>query len=132
MSAELNWLTWTVIMTGFLFFPYVLNRIGVRGLFGAMGNPRKDDLPEADWAQRAMRAHANAVENLVVFAPLVLMVELVGANSDLTAFGAALYFWSRLIHYTVYTLGIPIVRTLSFFTGLFGEVLLMIALIGAM
>jgi uncharacterized MAPEG superfamily protein len=132
MSAELNWLTWTVIMTAFFFLPYVLNRINVRGLFGAMGNPRKDDLPESEWAQRAMRAHANAVENLVVFAPLVLMVELVGANSGVTAFGAALYFWARLVHYTVYTLGIPIVRTLSFFAALFGEILLMTALIGAM
>ncbi|MES1992016.1 MAG: MAPEG family protein [Pseudomonadota bacterium] len=132
MSAELNWLTWTVIMTAFFFFPYVLNRIKVRGLFGTMGNPRKDDLPESDWARRAMRAHANAVENLVIFAPLVLMVELVGANSGVTAFGAALYFWARLIHYTVYTLGIPVVRTLSFFAGLFGQVLLMVALIGAM
>ena len=132
MSAELFWLTWTVIMTAFFFFPYVLNRIKVRGLFGAMGNPRKDDLPESDWARRAMRAHTNAVENLVVFAPLVLMVELVGANSGVTAFGAALYFWARLIHYTVYTLGVPIVRTLSFFAGLFGQVLLMVALFGAM
>lgn len=132
MSAELNWLTWTVVMTAFFFLPYVLNRINVRGLFGAMGNPRKDDLPESEWAQRAMRAHANAVENLVVFAPLVLMVELVGANSGVTAFGAALYFWARLVHYTVYTLGIPIVRTLSFFAALFGEILLMTALIGAM
>lgn len=132
MSAELNWLTWTVVMTAFFFLPYVLNRINVRGLFGAMSNPRKDDLPESEWAQRAMRAHANAVENLVVFAPLVLMVELVGANSGVTAFGAALYFWARLVHYTVYTLGIPIVRTLSFFAALFGEILLMTALIGAM
>jgi uncharacterized MAPEG superfamily protein len=132
MSAELFWLTWTVILTAFLFLPYVLNRIGIRGLFGAMGNPRADDLPESDWAQRAMRAHANAVENLVVFAPLVFVVELVGANSGMTAFGAALYFWARLAHCLVYTLGIPIVRTLSFFAGLFGEVLLIIALIGAM
>ncbi|HMM44301.1 MAG TPA: MAPEG family protein [Candidatus Macondimonas sp.] len=132
MSAELFWLTWTVILTAFMFFPYVLNRIAIRGLFGAMGNPRSDDLPESDWARRAMRAHANAVENLVVFAPLVLMVELVGANSGLTAFGAALYFWARLVHYAVYAMGIPIVRTLSFFAGLAGEVLLMIALIGAM
>lgn len=132
MSVELKWLAWTVIMTAFFFLPYVLNRISIRGLFGAMSNPRKDDLPESDWAQRAMRAHANAVENLVIFAPLVLMVEWVGINSGMTAWGAAIYFWARLVHYTVYTLGIPIVRTLSFFIGLFGQVLLMMALMGAM
>lgn len=132
MSAELFWLTWTVILTAFFFVPYVLNRISIRGLFGAMGNPRKDDLPESDWAQRAMRAHANAVENLVVFAPLVLLIELVGANSAMTGFGAALYFWGRLAHYVIYTLGIPIARTLSFFAALLGEVLLMVALLGAM
>ncbi len=130
MSAEIFWLALTAIATGLMFAPYVLNRIQVRGLFGAMSNPRADDLPESDWAQRAMRAHGNAVENLVVFTALIVAVEASGANSGLTAFAAALFFWARLAHYLIYTAGIPIARTFAFGVGLFAEILLVLGLLG--
>ena len=39
MTRELFWLTLTVILTGLLWVPYVLNRCQVRGLGGAMANP---------------------------------------------------------------------------------------------
>ena len=35
MTRELFWLTLTVILTGLLWVPYVLNRCQVRGLGGA-------------------------------------------------------------------------------------------------
>ncbi|MGH9807223.1 MAG: MAPEG family protein, partial [Terriglobia bacterium] len=35
MSRELMWLTLTVILTGLLWIPYILDRIIVRGLMGA-------------------------------------------------------------------------------------------------
>ncbi|HJO35625.1 MAG TPA: MAPEG family protein [Gammaproteobacteria bacterium] len=130
MSAEIFWLALTAIATGLMFLPYVLNRIQVRGLFGAMSNPRADDLPESEWAQRAMRAHGNAVENLVVFTALIVAVEASGANSGLTAFAAALFFWARLAHYLIYTAGIPIARTLAFGIGLLAEILLVLGLLG--
>ncbi|NGX98145.1 MAG: hypothetical protein G4V63_23950, partial [Candidatus Afipia apatlaquensis] len=56
-----------------LWVPYVLNRCQVRGLGGAMANPSRNDKPLAEWANRLLFAHDNAVENLVVFAPLVLI-----------------------------------------------------------
>jgi uncharacterized MAPEG superfamily protein len=52
--------------------PYILDRVMVRGVMGAMANPSPSDKPQAAWAQRMMAAHTNAVENLVIFAPLVL------------------------------------------------------------
>ena len=45
-----------------------------------------------------------------------------------TVFAAALYFWSRLAHVVVYTLGIPVLRTLSFTAGFVAEVLLVLAI----
>ena len=39
MTKELLWLTLTVILTGLLWVPYILDRIMVRGLMGAMANP---------------------------------------------------------------------------------------------
>ena len=41
MTAELMWLTLTVILTGVLWIPYILDRIMVRGLMGAMENPKR-------------------------------------------------------------------------------------------
>jgi len=45
-----------------------------------------------------------------------------------TAFACALYFWSRLVHGVVYTLGIPVLRTLSFAAGFVAQVLLVLAI----
>ena len=55
----------------------------------------------------------SAVENLVIFAPLVLTARALSITTTMTAFACALYFWSRLTYVVVYTLGIPVLRTLS-------------------
>jgi hypothetical protein len=43
MSSELFWLALTVAMTGLFWVPYILDRIMVRGLMGAMANPSPSD-----------------------------------------------------------------------------------------
>ena len=128
MSTEIFWLTLTVPMTGLLWAPYILDRIMVRGLMGAMANPSPKDKGQSPWARRLMAAHTNAVENLVIFAPLVLTARALGIATAATAFACALYFWSRLAHVVVYTLGIPVLRTLSFAAGFVAEVLLVLAI----
>lgn len=132
MSQELSWLAWTVLMTAFFPFPYVLNRIAVRGLMATMANPSPGDKPLAAWAERAQRAHANAVENLVLFVPAVLAVQVLGRNSALTAGACALYFGARLLHYVAYTAGIPVLRTLCYFAGLVAILLLVLRALGLM
>ena len=117
MSAEFFWLVLTVAMTGLFWVPYILDRIGARGLMGTMANPSPGDKPQSVWAQRMMAAHTNAVENLAVFAPLVLVAQALHISTPATAFACILYFWSRLVHFVVYTLGIPVLRTLSFAGG---------------
>ncbi len=128
MPAELFWLTLTVAMTGLIWVPYIFDRIAVRGLMGAMANPSALDKPQSDWAKRMMAAHANAVENLVVFAPLVLTAHALGIQNAATAVAAAVFFWARLAHLVVYTLGIPVLRTLSFAVGWAAQVVLALAI----
>lgn len=132
MSKELFWLALTLGMTALFMFPYVLNRVAVRGLMGTMGNPSASDKPLAEWAQRAQRAHANAVENLVLFAPAAIAVHVAGLGNSLTATACALYFFSRLAHFIVYTLGIPGLRTLAFFGGWAGIAILVLRLLGVL
>ncbi len=128
MSTELFWLVLTVAMTGLIWVPYILDRLMVRGLIGALANPSPKDKPQSPWAQRMMAAHVNAVENLVIFAPLVLMARALSITTAATAFACALYFWSRLAHVVVYTFGIPVLRTLSFVGGFVAQVLLVLAI----
>ena len=128
MSREWFWLVLTVAMTGVFWVPYILDRIVVRGLMGAMANPAAGDKPQSGWAQRMLAAHTNAVENLVIFAPLVLVTQALGISTASTAFACTLYFWSRLAHVVVYTLGIPVLRTLSFAGGFVAQVMLFLAI----
>ena len=117
MSSSLIVLNLVLLATLLMVFPYVLNRIAIRGLAGAMANPHPDHAPLNDWAVRAKAAHDNAVENLVVFAPAMIVIELGGMTSTATTTAGLVYLGARVLHYVVYTLGIPVVRTLTFFLG---------------
>jgi uncharacterized MAPEG superfamily protein len=128
MTPELFWLTLTVILTGLLWVPYILNRVVVRGLSGSMANPSRDAKPHAAWATRLMFAHDNAVENLVVFAPLVLILAELDYSTKATVYACAVYFWARVAHLIVYTLGLPVFRTTAFVVGFAAQVVLALAI----
>jgi len=114
MTREIFWLTLSVVLTGLLWLPYIVDRIMVRGLMGALDNPKPKAKPQSDWAQRLYFAHTNAVDNLVLFAPLVLILDSRNISTTTTALACAVYFWARLVHAVVYAAGIPVLRTLSF------------------
>jgi len=132
MTRELFWLTLTVILTGLLWVPYIINRSQVRGLTGAMANPSRTDKPHAAWATRLMFAHDNAVENLVIFAPLVLILNATDYSTKWTALACAVYFWARLAHVIVYTLGLPVFRTLAFTVAFLAQAVLALAVFGVL
>jgi uncharacterized MAPEG superfamily protein len=113
MTSELMSLTWVVALSAVMWVPYILNTIMVRGLVDAVGYP-DNPKPLAPWAERMKKAHYNAVENLVVFAALVLMLNAAGVSNGTTVLACNIYFWARLVHLAVYTFGIPWLRTLSF------------------
>jgi len=100
--------------------PYILDRIATRGLMDAVGYPEHPK-PQSAWAQRMMKAHDNAVENLVVFAALVLAAHALGVSNGAIATAAVVYFWARVVHLAAYTFGIPWVRTLAFAVGFFAQ-----------
>lgn len=116
MSPELRYLALVAALTALLWVPYILNEIMVRGLVDAVGYPANPK-PLAPWAQRLKSAHYNAVENLVVFATLVLIASAAGIHHPAVATAAAVYFWARVVHALAYTLAVPWVRTLSFVVG---------------
>ena len=113
MTSELSSLIWVVALTAVMWVPYIINTIMVRGLIDAVGYPENPKSP-APWAVRMKAAHYNAVENLVVFAAVVLTLNAAGVSNETTVLACQLYFWARVVHYIVYAAGIPWVRTLAF------------------
>jgi uncharacterized MAPEG superfamily protein len=130
MTKELLWLTLTIILTGVLWVPYMIDRVQVRGLKGAMANPSRRDKAQSPWAERLYFAHTNAVDNLIIFAPLVLMLDALGHSTPATVWACAVYFFARLAHAIVYALGIPVARTLAFAVGFVCQAVLVLAVFG--
>lgn len=113
MTSELMSLTWVVALSAVMWVPYIVNSIMVQGLVDAVGYP-DNPKPLAPWAARMKKAHYNAVENLVVFATLVLTLNAAGISNETTVLACNIFFWARLVHLVVYTFGVPWLRTLSF------------------
>ncbi len=117
LSTEIYWLTVTTVFTSMLWAPHILQRILEMKPYAAFRDPRHDAATQAPWAQRSIRAHTNAVENLIIFGVLVLVLEITGAANGLTATAAKLYFISRVVHFAVYTFGVPWLRTPVYLFG---------------
>ena len=128
MASELMSLTAVTVLTAVLWMPYILNTIAVRGIVDAVGYP-EDPKPLSAWAAKMKAAHANAIENLVVFAALVLIANAAGVSNASTVMACEVYFWARLLHVASYTFAIPWVRTISFAVGFGCQMILAIALL---
>jgi len=116
MTTELSYLVLVTTLTALMWIPYILNMIAVRGIADAVGYP-ENPRPLAPWAAKMKAAHANAVENLVVFAALVLTAHATGVSNSATATACMIYFWARFVHWLAYTLAVPWVRTIAFVVG---------------
>lgn len=116
-SDEFYWLCLTLLMTAMMWIPYILNRMREQGVLNALWDPHGSTATTVAWANRMMRAHENAVENLVIFAPLVLLVEYAGLNNALTAAASMGYFYARLAHFLVFTFALPVLRVVTFLIG---------------
>ncbi|WP_437521545.1 MAPEG family protein [Sorangium sp. So ce726] len=76
------WLFATVALTACLWVPYVLDRMVRLGPARTFANPAPgNDAEQSAWALRARAAHASAVEGLVLFAPLALLLAAVNAGA---------------------------------------------------
>jgi len=123
MTTELTMLFYSVILTFVVIsIPAVLS-ILQNGLATQAG-PR-DDLPEPTaFIKRARRLQDNMIENMVLFVPLVLAVQVAGVNDAATAVGAQLFFVARVIHALIYWAGVPWVRPLAWAASLVGLVMI--------
>ena len=131
MSLDLKYL----LLSALLMFVQVL--IAAAGANQQVGLPtlagNREDLPAlTGWAGRARRAHLNMVENLVLFAALVLIIDDVGKANATSAMGAMIFFWGRLAYAVIYLAGITWLRTVAWFVSVIGMAMITWVLLQAM
>jgi uncharacterized MAPEG superfamily protein len=124
MSIDLQMLVWAAALTLVQMLIAVIGAQGQVSLPVLTGN--REEMPAlAGWAGRAARAHANMLENLVVFAIVVLVAQATSRANEMTALGAQLFFFARAVYALVYLIGIPWLRTAVWAVSIAGIVLVM-------
>lgn len=123
MTIDLQMLVWSAAL---MLVQMVAAAIGAHGQVGlpALAGNREDVPALTGWAGRARRAHLNMLENLVVFAIVVLVAQAAGKANSTTALGAMLFFWARLAYAVLYVAGVPWLRTAAWAVSMAGILLI--------
>ncbi len=122
MNSSLNLLVYAALLTWVTIM--IASTIRTRAwtlpnLMLVLGN--RDKLPPpTPLSGRADRAADNTLTNLVLFATLVIVAEMVAVDVRLVAAGATLFFWARVVYVPVYLIGIPYLRTLVWAVSIVG------------
>jgi len=123
MKPELNLLVWAVVLTVVQMLVAAQGAMNQVGFMRLVGN--REGMPEiTGWGGRAARAHRNMLENLVLFASLVLVAVLVGKTNDMTLLGAQIFFWARLAYAVIFVAGIIWVRTAAWAVSMAGLIVI--------
>jgi uncharacterized MAPEG superfamily protein len=131
MSLDFQMLVWSIALAFIQMLVAVSGCIFQVGLPKLAGN-RQGLPPMTGWVGRAQRAHLNMLENLVLFAPLVLIADITSRNNGVTELGAQIFFWARLVYAIVYIIGIPWLRTTIWGISVVGLVLIFVQLVSGL
>lgn len=124
MSVELTMLLYTVV----LFFVQLVAQVGaemVQQGAGYLLSARDEWQNPTGIAGRIERAYFNLLETMPPFAALILIALYTGKVNEMTALGAQIYFWGRVVYFPLYISGIPVVRTLSWLVSVVGMLMIL-------
>lgn len=128
LTPEISLLVWAIALAFAQMLVAATGSLQQVGMPTLIGN-REGMATLVGWAGRAKRAHHNMLENLVLFAGLVLAAHSAGISNDMTLLGAQLFFWGRLAYAAVYVIGLPWIRTGVWAISVIGMVLIFLQLV---
>ncbi|HEY0601222.1 MAPEG family protein [Brevundimonas sp.] len=128
MTPEFILLAFTLILALVQITAAVVARTAELGGKWNVGPRDAEVPPPGRVAGRLMRAQANLFETLPIFAAAVIMAHIAGKDGTLTALGAHLYFFGRLVYLPLYAFGVPYVRSLAWRAASAGLVMVIAAL----
>jgi uncharacterized MAPEG superfamily protein len=127
MSIELTMLCASVALLFVLVIIQATAGTQAQGALTMAGH--RDNLgPPSVWQSRTKRCVDNHREGLILFAPLILIAALTNTSSELTVYGAQMFFYSRVAHAIVYLAGWPYIRPVFWTIGIIGTAMVFIAL----
>ena len=132
LATEFYWLILTITMTCLLWIPQIIHSVLNVGPTKAFLYPDEATKHYAEWAKRSKAAHKNAVENLIIFAPLTILVVILETENEMTAITASVYFFARAIHFLMHTLSVPLMRTLMFLIGFACQIVMAFTILNVM
>ncbi len=128
MNTELTYLAATLVLAVLQILWADAARTRQYGLKWNTSARDGDMPPLAPMPGRLLRAQANLYETLPLFAAAILIAHVAGREGALTTWGAALYFWGRVVYLPLYAFGVPQIRSLVWTVSFAGLVLTIIAL----
>ena len=128
MTPEFILLALTLILALVQIGAAAMARTAELGVKWNAGPRDAESPPPGKIAGRLMRAQANLFETLPIFAAAVIMAHIAGKDGALTALGAHLYFFGRLVYLPLYAFGVPYIRSLVWLIAASGLVMVLIAL----
>ena len=125
LSLELTMLVWATILYVVQVMLAALAADIQNGMAWGLGN-REVNPVVPGWGGRAQRAHVNMAESLLPFACLLLVAYSTGRVGEWSALGAEIFVASRIAHALFYTGGIKVLRSLAYFGGIAGMILIVV------
>ncbi|MEL7299030.1 MAG: MAPEG family protein [Pseudomonadota bacterium] len=98
MSAELTWLTLTMVLAASLWIPFIIGVNATESGAQVTEDGRANIHGMVPWVQRANRAHLNLLEQAMPLAVLVLVAQAAAVTSAVTVTAVAAFFWLRVAH----------------------------------
>jgi uncharacterized MAPEG superfamily protein len=129
MSLELTYLTWSVVIVLGYLVVQVLEQIARNGLVVALTYQTDKEKPIGVLMQRFNASFSNFLVSYPAFISLVVIIALTNSSSDLTALGAAIWFWARIAHIPAHVSGLPVIRTLVWAISIAGLVMMLHSLL---
>lgn len=123
MPIELSYLVSSIIVY-FLMIVVQATLANLENKPGTMAGARDGLVDKSVMLSRARRANANMVEALIMFVPLILVAYVTDNLNGMTQLGAGLFLAARIVYAPLYWFGVPWLRTLVWFAGLVGTVLI--------
>jgi uncharacterized MAPEG superfamily protein len=126
-STELQMLLCAILLGLLQLTLSVACNVAGRGLPYGVGPRDEPPQPLGKAASRLERAYKNFLETFAFFAAAVLLTRALGRSTPISALGAEVYFWARLIYVPAYVTAIPFVRTLCWTASLIGVLMVLAA-----
>jgi uncharacterized MAPEG superfamily protein len=130
MTPALTALGWTVVLAIVQIFLAAGLRTQETGLGFNMGARDGEGPPVGKLTGRLMRAQANLYETLPLFAIVVIVAHLARRDDAIVDVAAWAYLAARVVYVPLYALGVPLLRTLAFLTGLTAILVILARILG--